>query len=66
MAIDHDLGNVGISLEIIDELVVGQVVQPIVVRRAQHRKHAEPIGGQFIEPAISEQRVMRRLVSEGC
>ena len=58
------LRHVRVALGVVDELMVGQVLQAIVVRAAVKREHAEQVGGQVVEPAIAKQDVMNRLMGQ--
>ena len=49
MAVGLELGKVGVTLRVIDELVVGEVLEPIVVDACEEREHAEQVGGEVIE-----------------
>src|SRR5262249_13785217 len=60
----HEL-ETRIALGIIDELVMGQVLQAVVVRNAQNRKHAQPVGGQLVEQPIAKKEVMAGFVAQG-
>ncbi len=58
------LRHVRIALGIVDELMMRDVLQAVMLRRAEQRKHAEPIGHKIVPQAIAQQDVMRCLVSE--
>ena len=49
---------------VVDELVVGQVLQAIMLRAAVQREHAQQIRRQVVEAAVAEQDVMHRLVGQ--
>lgn len=64
MAAGLQLRDIGIAVRIVDELMMRDVLQTIVLRGAEKRKHAEPIGNEIVPPAILQQNVMRRFVGE--
>ena len=60
------LRDVRIAHRIVHELMMGQVVQSVVKRRAEHRKRAQPLARQIVQVAILEQRVVHGLVGQVC
>ena len=58
------LRHVRIALRIVDELMVRQVLQPIMVRAGKQREQAEPVGSQLVQRAIAEEDVMHALVRQ--
>jgi hypothetical protein len=44
--------------------MVCDVLQPIVVRRAEQRKHAEPVADEVVDNLVLEERAVRRLMGE--
>ena len=44
--------------------MMGQVLQTIVLRGAEQRKHAQQVRRQIVDETILEQNVMGRLVSQ--
>ena len=58
------LRDIGIAVGVVDELVMGDVLQAIVLRRAEQREHAEPVGDEIVESRLLKQNVVRRLVSQ--
>ncbi len=65
MAARFHLGDIRVALAVIDELMVGQVLDAIVMGVAQDWEHAKPVRNQLVEPAIAKQHVMAGLVAEG-
>ena len=45
----------GIAVGIVDELVMGQVLQAIVVRGAEEREHGEQIGGEIVQRRLRKR-----------
>ena len=64
MAARLQLRDVWIALRIVDELMMGEMLQPIMMRAAVNGKHAAEVGGEIVEPAIAEQDVMGAFVGE--
>ena len=58
------LGNIRIVSRVIDELVMGEMLQAIVLRRPEKRKHAAPIGHEIVAEAVLEERVVGGLMGE--
>ena len=59
-----ELRDVGIVGRVVDELVMGQVLEPIVMRRAVDREHAQIIGDEVVREPVLEEDVMRRLMRQ--
>ena len=64
MAAGLQLRNVRIAVGIVDELVMGQVLQAIMLRGAEQREHAEEIGNQIVEEPIAKQNMVGGFMSQ--
>ncbi len=65
MAAGLELGDVRIAVRIVDELVMGQMLQAIVLGRGIEREHAEPIRDEIVPQPVFEERMVGRLMGEG-
>ena len=58
------LRDVRVALGVVDELVMGQVLQAVVVRAAEQREHAQQVGREVVEPAVAEEDVMHPFMGQ--
>ncbi len=58
------LRDVRVALRVVDELVVGQVLQAVVVRAAEQGQHAEEVRGKVVEVAVAEEDVVNSLMGQ--
>ena len=64
MAARLQLRHVGVAVGVVDELVMGVVLQAVVIERAEQREHRQPVAGQVVESAVAEEDVVAGLVGE--
>ena len=58
------LRHVRVAVGVVDELVVGEVLQAVVVDAAEQREHAEQVGREVVQVAVAEQDVVRAFVRQ--
>src|SRR4029077_19430734 len=58
------LRHVWVQIRIVHVLMVRQMLEPVVMRRAEQRKHAKPIGSQIIPVTVAKQNMMCAFMRE--
>jgi len=56
--------GIGIAIGIVDELMMGDVLQSVMLRGAVEREHAQPIRRQVVEQPIPQENMVRRFVRQ--
>ncbi len=58
------LRNVGVAFRIVRELMMSQVLNPVMMGGAQHWEHGEEVRNHFVEQPIAEEHVVAGFVRE--